>query len=109
MAILLSEQIRQRKQQKRLTEANERHARGDIDGELLSRMTKPKQAEAMHQVYVDIAGEAGSMAASPKFFGEAGAEAATRIVEALNANICLGRLKGWGNVRVETANHVPAH
>ena len=77
-----------------------------FEPEIAHRMTKPKQAEAMHQVFVDIRGEQGSRPISPKFFGQDGEEAAGRFLEAINSVICLGRLKGWGNARVETAVHV---
>lgn len=91
-----------------MREFDENLAKGmPLPGELAHRMTKPKQAEAMHQVFVDIKGEAGSRPVSPKFFGQDGQEACARIMEALNGKICLGGLKGWGNVRIETAIHTP--
>lgn len=109
MSLTASKRFQQAKFQERLRDQNERHSRGDIDGELLSRMTKPKQAEAMHQVYVDIRGEGGSRPVGPKFAGKDGQEACGRILETVNAQICLGKLRGWGNARIETAVHIPAH
>lgn len=109
MSLTASNLRRQAKFQDRLREQNERHSRGDIDGELLSRMTKPKQADAMHQVYVDIRGERGSRPIGPKFAGEAGQEACGQILETVNAQICQGKLRGWGNARIESAVHIPAH
>lgn len=95
--------------QQRLREANERHARGDIDPELAARLTKPKQADALHQVFVDIKGEDGSRPVSPRFVGAVGEESCRQILQAINAQICLGKLKGWGNARIETAIHTPAN
>lgn len=74
--------------------------------EIASRMTKPKEADALYQVFVDIKGENGSRPVSPKFAGSAGQEACTQILSALNAQICLGKLKGWGNARLERAVQV---
>ena len=110
MTFSLADRNHHARQARLIKEQDERYARGEpISGELAHRMTKPKKAEPCHQVFVDIRGENGSRAASPKFFGEAGLEAASRILAALNANITLGRLKGWGNARVETAVHIPAN
>lgn len=106
---LLRNLRRQAKRQADFNAANDRHTRGFIEPELAARMTKPKVADAAHQVFVDVPGENGSRPCSPKFFGDHGQEAASRFLEAINANICLGRLKGWGNARIETAIHIPAH
>ena len=77
-----------------------------IPAEIAARMTKPKEADAAFQVFVDIKGENGSRPVSPKFIGGEGEEVCFQILEALNAKICLGNLKGWGNARVEKAVHV---
>ena len=77
-----------------------------IPAEIAARMTKPKEADAAYQVFVDIKGENGSRPVSPKFIGGEGEEVCFQILEALNAKICLGNLKGWGNARVEKAVHV---
>lgn len=69
-------------------------------------MTKPKEADIAYQVFVDIKGEKGSRPVSPKFMGVDGEEVCNRVLETINAQICLGRLKGWGNARVERAVHV---
>ena len=77
-----------------------------IPRDIAARMTKPKEADAAYQVFVDIKGENGSRPVSPKFIGGEGEEVCFQILEALNAQICLGNLKGWGNARVEKAVHV---
>lgn len=77
--------------------------------DILARMTKPKAADIAYQVFVDLKGEEGSMPVSPKFIGGDGEEVCGRILETINAQICRGRLKGWGNARVERAVHVPAN
>ena len=77
-----------------------------IPADIAARMTKPKEADAAFQVFVDIKGENGSRPVSPKFIGGEGEEVCFQILEALNAKICLGNLKGWGNARVEKAVHV---
>lgn len=100
---------RQANFQGRLRDQNERHSRGDIDRELAARMTKPKQADPVHQVFVDVKGEDGSRPVGPMYVGAAGIEATSQILQTVNAQICLGRLPGWGNARVETAVHTPAH
>lgn len=109
MATLLNDQTRQRKFQARLNEQNERHARGEIDPELARRLTKPKVADTMYQVYADIRGGDGSHPISPMFAGAAGQEACGQILEAVNSQICLGKLKGWGNTRIEPVVHIPAN
>lgn len=109
MARTLQQIAREDRFQTRLRDQNERHSRGDIDPALRARMTKPKQAEAMHQVFVDIKGEKGSRPVSPMFAGAAGQEACGQILQSINAQICLGRLRGWGNARIEAAIHTPAH
>lgn len=75
--------------------------------EIAARMTKPKVADVGYQVFVDIRGEDGSRPISPKFIGGDGEEVCGRILETVNAQICLGKLWGWGNARVERAFHVP--
>lgn len=77
-----------------------------IPGDMLARMTKPKEADIAYQVFVDIRGENGSRPVSPKFIGGEGEEACAQILQAVNSQICLGNLKGWGNARVERAVHV---
>lgn len=77
-----------------------------IPSDILARMTPPKEADAMFQVFVDIKGESGSRPVSPKFVGGDGEEVCLQILETINAQICLGNLKGWGNARVERAVHV---
>jgi hypothetical protein len=69
-------------------------------------MTKPKAADIAYQVFVDIRGENGSRPVTPKFIGGGGEEACTQILQTINSQICLGKLKGWGNARVERAFHV---
>lgn len=77
-----------------------------IPADIAARMTAPKEADAAYQVFVDIKGENGSRPASPKFVGGDGEEVCLQILETINAQICLGNLKGWGNARVERAVHV---
>lgn len=77
-----------------------------IPAEIAARMTPAKEADAMFQVFVDIKGENGSRPVSPKFVGGDGEEVCLQILETINAQICLGNLKGWGNARVEKAVHV---
>lgn len=77
-----------------------------IPGDIAAHMTPPKKGDAMFQVYVDIKGEPGSRPISPQFAGEPGEEVCLQILETVNAQICLGKLKGWGNARVERAVHV---
>lgn len=77
-----------------------------VPGDVAARMTKPKAADVAYQVFVDIKGEVGSRPVTPKFIGAGGEEATGRICETINAQICLGKLKGWGNARVERAFHV---
>lgn len=76
-----------------------------VPEEIAARMTKPKDADASYQVFVDIKGEDGSRPVSPKFIGGDGEEVCMQILETINAQICLGRLNGWGNARVERAVH----
>ena len=78
-----------------------------IPAAIAARMTKPKEADPAWQVFADIKGEDGSRPVSPKFVGGEGEEVCMRILETINAQICLGNLKGWGNVRVERAVHIP--
>lgn len=77
-----------------------------IPGDIAAGMTKPKVPDAAYQVFVDIRGENGSRPVSPKFVGGHGEEVCGRILETINAQICLGKLKGWGNARIERAVHV---
>ncbi len=77
-----------------------------VPRDIAARMTKPKLADVAYQVFVDIRGEDGSRPISPKFIGAGGDEASARILETINAQICLGKLPGWGNARVERAFHV---
>lgn len=94
--------------QRRMEEAKRREALGaPMDRELAARMTRPKVADTLYQVFVDIRGEDGSRPASPKFAGRVGEEACGAVLEAINAKICRGELKGWGNARIEAAVHVP--
>lgn len=74
--------------------------------DIAARMTNPKVADIGYQVFADIRGEDGSRPISPKFIGGDGEEVCSRILEAVNAQICLGKLKGWGNTRIERAYHV---
>ena len=83
-----------------MKDREEKYRRGmPIEGEIAARMTKPKQAEALHQVFADLKDEGGrSVPIGPKFNQK---EAAEMILEAVNAQICLGKLPGWGNARIE--------
>lgn len=78
-----------------------------IPGDIRARMTKPKPVDIGYQVFVDIKGEPGSRPVSPKFIGPVGEEVCYLALEAVNSQICLGKLKGWGNARIERASHVP--
>lgn len=110
MVISIQQIARQNRFQRRLQDAKDRERRGaPIPREIAARMTKPKVADKMFQVFVDIKGEHGSRPVSPMFAGEPGGEACGHILEAINAQICLGKLKGWGNARIEAAAHIPAH
>lgn len=94
--------------QRRQYESQLEHERrgAPIPRDIAARMTKPKTADTAFQVYVDIKGENGSRPIGPKFVGGPGEEACGRILETVNAQICLGKLKGWGNARIERAVHV---
>lgn len=93
---------------KRMSAQMERDRNGaPPPADLAARMTKPKAPDAAYQVFVDIAGEDGSRPISPKFMGEVGQEACYRVLETVNAQICLGKFKGWGNARIERAAYVP--
>lgn len=98
----------QRRFQKRLDAQTDQERNGaPIPADIAARMTPAKEADAAYQVFVDIKGEIGSRPVSPKFIGGDGEEVCFQILEAINSQICLGNLKGWGNARVEKAVHTP--
>lgn len=106
MARTIQQIAREERFNRQIVELSREHSRGNIHPELKARMSKPKTAEPMYQVFVDIKGESGSLPVSPRVFGVAGHEFCARILEALNAKICLGKLKSWGNPRIEKAVHI---
>lgn len=110
MTFSLADRNKHERQSRLIKEQDERYARGEpINGELAARMTKPKAADKLFQVFVDIRGETGSHPVSPRFAGSAGEEACGQILEVVNAQICLGKLKGWGNARIEPITLTPNH
>jgi hypothetical protein len=95
----IGQQIRARKRlQRQLADQIRLERNGaPIPGEIAELMTKPKTFDDLYQVHVDVRGEAKPVAVGPKF----GKDAASMILEAVNAQICLGKLPGWGNARLE--------
>lgn len=96
--LTIKEQNRQKRFQKRLREQTEREQRGEpIHPEIASRLTKPKTAQPLFQVVADVKGEHLPIRCSPMMIEPACEE----ILIAVNAQISLGKLPGWGNTRIE--------
>ncbi len=94
----LRDQLRRRRFSRQLAEQTERERNGEpIHPAIAARMTKPKLRDPLFQVFVDLKGNRRSLAVSPK----AGKEFCEIVMQNLNAQICLGKIKAFGNARIE--------
>ena len=82
------------------TQLSEERAGAPIPGDIAEIMTKPKEVDLLYQVKVDVRDDSGrvtTIPASPK----AGMDFCEHLMIALNGQIALGKLRGWGNARLE--------
>lgn len=71
-----------------------------IPAEIEARMTKPIEAPALFQVWVERTDRKQPLPIGPRLAGSSGLEVCERLVQAINAQISLGKERRWGNPHV---------